>query len=139
MLNLSLGKSEMGSKVTCRAVNPHLDSTIMDDTWIVDLSCEYCSSKSAQTNHGWLLDNHRPRPHSQGDDATRLPSLLSCSLPTPTLICFCLDVRAKKKGGTRGSALVTTHDPFLSLSSRTKDCCLYPYRGRCGFFLLLLL
>ena len=30
----------MNTRVTCRAVNPYLDSTIMEDTWVVNLSCK---------------------------------------------------------------------------------------------------
>lgn len=40
VLDLTLDRSEMGSKITCRAVNPYLDSTISEDIWIVDLSCK---------------------------------------------------------------------------------------------------
>ena len=41
VINLTLDKADMGSKVACRAVNHHLDSTIMEDIWIVDLSCKW--------------------------------------------------------------------------------------------------
>lgn len=41
VLDLSLDKAEMNSRVTCRAVNPYLDSTVMEDTWLVNLSCKY--------------------------------------------------------------------------------------------------
>ncbi|XP_046643483.1 nephrin-like isoform X2 [Daphnia pulicaria] len=38
VLDLSLDKTEMNSRITCRAVNPYLDSTVMEDTWNVNLS-----------------------------------------------------------------------------------------------------
>jgi hypothetical protein len=40
VLDLSLDKTEMNSRITCRAVNPYLDSTVMEDTWNVNLSCK---------------------------------------------------------------------------------------------------
>ena len=40
VLDLSLDRKEMNSRVTCRAINPYLDSTIMEDTWLVNLSCK---------------------------------------------------------------------------------------------------
>ncbi len=46
VLDLSLDKTEMNSRITCRAVNPYLDSTVMEDTWNVNLSrkslCPFC-------------------------------------------------------------------------------------------------
>ena len=40
VLDLSLDKTEMNSRIKCRAVNPYLDSTVMEDTWNVNLSCK---------------------------------------------------------------------------------------------------
>lgn len=39
-LTLTMNREDMGTRVTCRAINPSLDSSVMEDSWNVDLSCK---------------------------------------------------------------------------------------------------
>lgn len=38
VLDLMLAKTETNSRITCRAINPYLDTIVMEDTWNVNLS-----------------------------------------------------------------------------------------------------
>ena len=41
VLNITLDKLDLGTNLTCRAINPYIDSAPMEHTWTVDLGCKY--------------------------------------------------------------------------------------------------